>query len=386
MTSPPAPPPNDLRLVRGANDILVDHEGREYIDLFSANGTTWLGHANPAVAEAVARQCATLAIAGGASTEPLHAAAAALESVAGGALRFAALYSTGMEAAEFAIRAVRCLTGRSTVLGFAGCMHGKSMATAFLGWPSAFHSEIPGIRRLAFIPERAEAAVLASVADALRGGGVAAVFLEPILASAGGHRPSPAFVRDLARLCREAGTLLVLDEIVTGLYRTGEAFYHHALQVEPDVLLVGKSLGNGFPVAAVMMAAGHRVTASMLPGSTYSGNPVAAAAASAALAEMERLPLRTMVEGIESAVRSTLDVEGVTLRGGGALWVLALPDPDAAAALVAGARGSGVLVTAVGRFVRLLPAATIVAGNLARACTILADEIARRNDRRHAGR
>jgi 4-aminobutyrate aminotransferase-like enzyme len=113
---------------------------------------------------------------------------------------------------------------------------------------------------------------------------------------------------------------------------------------------------------------------------------VAAAAASAALAEMERLPLRTMVEGIESAVRSTLDVEGVTLRGGGALWVLALPDPDAAAALVAGARGSGVLVTAVGRFVRLLPAATIVAGNLARACTILADEIARRNDRRHAGR
>jgi len=364
--------------------VLIDVEGREYIDLFSANGTAWLGHANPAVADAIARQSATLAIAGGAGTAVLERAAVALESAAGGPLRYAALYSTGMEASEFAIRAVRCLTRRPTVVGFAGCMHGKSMATALLGWPNSFCDDLPGLRRLAFIPERREDDVLASLAGALRGGDVAAVFLEPVLASAGGHRPSQAFVRELARLCRDAGTLLVFDEIVTGLYRTGSAFYHHALGVEPDVLLVGKALGNGFPVAAVMLAEPHRVTAAMLPGSTYSGNPVAAAAATAALDQMQRLDLPKKVAGIASTVQSTLEISGATLRGCGALWVLELSDADSAAALVAAVRERGVLVTAVGRFVRLLPAGTIVERNLQRACATLAEEITRLGAGRHA--
>jgi len=384
MTVPPQPAPRNPRLVRGTNDILVDAAGREYVDLFSANGTAWLGHANPAVADAIASQSATLAIAGGAGTAVLEQAGAALESVAGGKLRFAALYSTGMEAAEFAIRAVRGLTERPMVAGFAGCMHGKSLATAFLGWPNPFHDELPGLLRLAFVPDRREDEVLASVAHTLRGGDVAAVFLEPVLASAGGHRPSHGFVRELARLCRDAGTLLVLDEIVTGLYRTGSAFYHHALEVEPDVLLVGKALGNGFPVAAVMLAERHRVTAAMLPGSTYSGNPVAAAAAAAALGQMRRLDLPGRVAGIESVVRSTLEVAGATLRGCGALWVLELPDADSAAALVAAVRERGVLVTAVGRFVRLLPAGTIAEHNLRRACVALAEEITRLDAGRHA--
>ncbi|HEY2155728.1 MAG TPA: aminotransferase class III-fold pyridoxal phosphate-dependent enzyme, partial [Isosphaeraceae bacterium] len=123
-----------LRIARAEGDLLFDEEGRSYIDLFSAHGTTWLGHADRDVADAIARQLGRVWVTGGIETDVAAQARALVEGFFPPTHRLAALYSTGMEAAEFALRVARAATGRNGTVGFARSMHGKSLATAYLGW------------------------------------------------------------------------------------------------------------------------------------------------------------------------------------------------------------------------------------------------------------
>ena len=146
----------------------------------------------------------------------------------------------------------------------------------------------------------------------------------------------------------------------------------------PDVVLIGKALGNGFPVSGVVASRAYPVTKAMLPGSTFAGNPLAAAAVAASLARIRALDLPARVAAIEETIVASfgpLAATGVVLRGRGALWVLELPrgvgcrgdrHPDLPA------RGGG---RVRGRYLRILPAATIETGRLAAACTIVREEL-----------
>src|SRR5262249_42739023 len=144
-----------LLVARGVNDVVYDAEGNEYVDLFTGNGALLLGHVNPAVRDALRRQLDEVWIAGALKTPAYAAARAAVESYFHGTHRLAALYSTGMEAVEFALRVARAVTGRAGVVGFEGCMHGKSTATAFLGWPNDLVS-LPDFHRVPFPSDGAE--------------------------------------------------------------------------------------------------------------------------------------------------------------------------------------------------------------------------------------
>lgn len=367
-------------IIKGDNDILFDREGHRLIDLFSANGTTWLGHCNPSVVAAVGDQLQRVWITGGLGTAICEETKALIEAFFPPTHSVAGLYSTGMEAAEFAIRVARSATGRNGIVGFENSMHGKSMATAHLGWDNHDGLDLPCVHRLPFIPDSTEEYVLRRLEEALKGRSVSAVFVEAMQGTGGGHLASPQFCDATVRLCREYGALAVFDEVLTGFYRTGTAFLASRGAVFPDVVVIGKAMGNGFPVSGVVVRRDIPITPRMLPGSTFAGNPLAAAATAATLKEMKRLDLPAMVAGIERTVGEAfleLPNHGIAVRGKGAMWVLELPEPVDVLAAVAGIYNRGALVNFTGHFIRILPAVTIGLDNLATGCRIVRDELSR---------
>jgi acetylornithine/succinyldiaminopimelate/putrescine aminotransferase len=368
------------RIVRAENDRLFDADGRAYVDLFSAHGAAWLGHRPPAVEARLREQLARVWVLGRLPTPVLDEAAERLSSLFPRTHATCALYSTGMEAAEFALRLARVATGRREVVGFASSMHGKSRATAALGWDDPLGATLPDAHRLPFPSRTPEDGVLAALEERLATRRVAAVFVEPVQGSGGGHVASPEFLRAVARACAASGALLVFDEILTGLHRTGPRFCFDALGFVPDVVLVGKGLGSGFPVSAVVADVRHRIVPAMLPWSTFAGNPLAAAAVAATLEALPALDLPSRVRTIEAAIRdglAPLAGTGVELRGRGALQVLDLPEAAPVEAIVTRVFERGVALGFTGRQIRILPAATIDPGRLAAAVAVVADEVAK---------
>jgi len=374
------PEPGWPRILRGEDDTLVAEDGRRFIDLFSAHGAAWLGHANKTIGAAVAEQLERVWLTGGLPTRVAADARELIEAFFPPALRLAGLWSTGMEAAEFAIRVARVATGRRGLLGFAGSMHGKSLATALLGWDNRDGLCLPGLHRLPFPEAGREQDVLAAVERALSGEDISAVFLEPIQASHGGRALPAGFCREVARLARARGTLVVFDEILTGFHRTGPAFAFEDMNLLPDAVLIGKALGNGFPVSAVLLDRAHPVVPAMLPGSTYAGNPLASAAVCGTLREMRRLDLPARVAAIAATVGAGLEDlrgAGIPVRGRGALWVLELPASRDAEEAVLDIYRWGVCVGHAGRYIRLLPPATIGRERLAQAVGVVRGEVRR---------
>ena len=369
----PARLEDGLRVARGDNDILILEDGSRYIDMFCGSGTVFLGHANPQIAAAIERQIRTVWITGALQTAVREQAAALVERMFPSNYRLAGFYSTGMEAAEFALRACRALTGRRGFIGFENGMHGKSLATAYLGWANEYLT-LPDVARLPYVPKWPQERILAEIEQRLADRSVAAVFIEPFQGSGGGHLASREFFHSLSALCAAHGTLLVVDEIFTGFHRTGTAFLHQHLGISPDIVLVGKAMGNGFPVSGVVLDRRHTITGRMLPGSTYAGNALASAAVAATLTQMNGFRIDDAVATIERSIAAGLEPlrdAGVAVRGKGALWVLELPPQlntqEIAGRIIAG----GVVVSIVGSYIRLLPPATVTAAHLQQACTIV---------------
>jgi acetylornithine/succinyldiaminopimelate/putrescine aminotransferase len=362
------------RIVSASNDVLIDDTGHRLIDMFSANGAALLGHAHPAIAAGVRAQLDSVWLTGGLPTPVLDVARTAIEALLPEPLCFGGLYSTGMEAAEFAMRIARVHTGRDHFLGFGQSMHGKSAWTAALGWANAPAS--PQIHRLPAWYSVSRGTLLGEVERCLSLQPVAAVFLEPVLGSGGGHVAPAALCADLADLCRRHGSLLVADEILCGLYRSGPLFAFANAGLAPDVVLLGKALGNGFPVSAVALRRDIDITPAMLPGSTYAGNPLAAAAVVATLEQMRLADVQARVAAIERQVESLrAALPGLPLRGRGALWLFELPGAARAQQVVRALYRRGVFANCAAHYLRWMPAATITPDHLRQACEALVEAL-----------
>ncbi|TFG38568.1 MAG: aminotransferase class III-fold pyridoxal phosphate-dependent enzyme [Syntrophobacterales bacterium] len=367
-------------IVSGNNDILLDANGHSCIDLFTGHGTVWLGHAHPQITTAVTDQLSKVWNTGGLTTSIASEARTLIESFFPSSHYLAALYSTGMEASEFALRMARSTTKKSGAIRFARNLHGKSLATAQLGWDNGSPPLLPGFHRLPFLPTVTEAEALKRLERTLSNGNISAVFIEPIQGSGGGHSASPHFYDSVLRQCRAHGALSIFDEILTGFYRTGLPFFFSQLMETPDIILVGKAMSNGFPASGVMVNREYPLHSDMLPGSTYAGNPLAAAAITATLRQMRALDMPgqvTTLEEIITAALSVLDALGIALRGKGALWVIELPPHLDVHRIAAGLYRRGVLVSYTVNQLRILPAATIEPDNLKHACAIIVDELTR---------
>jgi acetylornithine aminotransferase len=281
-----------LALARGQGCRVWDADGREYTDMFAGIAVSSLGHAHPAVTEAVSRQVATLAHT---SNLFLHEAEVALAErllslfgastpgSTGGRVFFA---NSGTEANEAAIKLVRRYQGpdRPVFVAAEDGFHGRTMGALALTGKSSIREPFgPFGFTVRFVPYGDAAALRAATRD-----DTAAVFLEPALGEGGVVPPPPGYLQAARDACDAAGALLVADEIQSGIGRTGAWFACQADGVTPDVLTLAKGLGGGLPIGACL-GFGDAGTAFRKGdhGSTFGGNPVACAAALAVLDTIE---------------------------------------------------------------------------------------------------
>ncbi|MDE2874265.1 MAG: acetylornithine/succinylornithine family transaminase [Gemmatimonadota bacterium] len=288
-------PKRDITIVKGRGAEVWDDRGRRYIDCVAGIGVASVGHANPAVAEAVAEQARTLVTCPGIFYNDTRARLLEkLAAIAPGGLSRGFLCNSGAEAVEAAIKFARLTTGRTGIVSAMRGFHGRTLgalsATHKEAYRDAFRPLVPDFSFVPFNnPERLRGAV---------GEDTAAVLIEPVQGE-GGIRPATVeFLEAARKVCDETGALLVFDEIQTGFCRTGRMFACERYGVVPDMLCLAKAIAGGVPLGAVL--ADDRV---QVPpgkhGTTYGGNPLACAAALAAIGFMEgeRLAERAEVLG-----------------------------------------------------------------------------------------
>lgn len=360
-----------VELVSGSGTRVTDSAGATYVDLFSGIAVNALGHAHPAVVEAVSSQIATL---GHVSNIYIHPTVVALAerlatALDAGAPVRAMFCNSGTEANEAAFKIAR-LTGRGRVLAAERGFHGRTMgALSITGQPdkrAPFEPMPPGAE---FFPY-GDIDGLRSVVEAGDPRDVAAIFVEPIQGEAGVHTPPEGYLLDVRRLCDEYGILLVCDEVQTGIGRTGAMFASRAAGVVPDVVTLAKGLGGGLPIGAVLgVGAAGELLAPGQHGSTFGGNPVSAAAGLAVLDTIaaEHLDHHAFRLGrLMTAEVEMLDHPLVsTVRGRGLLLGIELTSP-VAARVVDEARDAGYLVGTAGpAVVRLAPPLVVTESEIA---------------------
>jgi acetylornithine/N-succinyldiaminopimelate aminotransferase len=348
-----------IALARGEGAYVWDAESRRYLDLLSGIAVNALGHAHPAIVEAVSAQIATLAhVSNFYSHRPgLELAEALLDLMAtDGRVLFC---NSGAEANETAFKIAR-RTGRSNVVAAQGAFHGRTMgALTLTGQPpkrDPFSPLVPGVTHVPF-----------GDVDALREAvdrDTAAVFLEPILGEGGVVPAPPGYLRAAREITADAGALLVLDEVQTGIGRTGTWFAYQQAGITPDVVTLAKGLGGGLPIGACV---GVGPAAALLRpgdhGTTFGGNPVCCAAALAVIRTIAADGLMEHAATLGKELTAGIEaVDGVDhVRGAGLLLGVVLRDRQAAA-VSDRAREAGFLVNAVAAdTVRLAPPLVLTA-------------------------
>lgn len=294
-------PKRDVVITRGEGALLWDDRGNQYIDCTAGVGVASVGHANPAVAEAVSRQAGILMTCPGIFYNDVRAALMAkLAAVTPEGLERAFLCNSGTEAVEAAIKFARLSTARQKVVSVMRGFHGRTLGalSATFKYRDEFEPLIPGH---VFVP-------LNNVdkLDAALDGETACLILE-LVQGEGGVRPAEVdYVRRARELCTERGILLVIDEIQTGLGRCGALFASELYDVRPDMMTLAKALGGGLPIGAVMCSEEVQPAVGK-HGSTFGGNPLACAAANAALDYMIEHDLAKLARDNGAYLRGLLE-------------------------------------------------------------------------------
>ena len=351
--------------VRGEGCHVWDADGRRHLDLLAGIAVNALGHAHPTVLAAVTGQIATLGHVSNFFATPAQVALATrLAGLTGDPDAKVFFTNSGTEANEAAFKLTR-MTGRTKIVSTEGAFHGRSMGALAITHNPKYRAPfepLPG--DVTFVPYGDVEALAAAVDDT-----VAAVVLEPIQGENGVIVPPAGYLARARELCDAAGALLWVDEVQTGMGRTGSWFVHTAQGVRADVVTVAKGLGNGFPVGACI-ATGRAATL-LQPGShgsTFGGNPVAAIAGLAVMNVIERDGLlehvTAMGEHLETAVMALGHPLVAEVRGRGLLRGIVLTS-DVAPAVVDAALEAGFVINAPRPHVlRIAPPLVVTAAQL----------------------
>jgi len=346
-----------VALSGGDGAVVTDVDGKAYLDLLGGIAVNVLGHRHPAVIEAVTHQMSTLGHTSNLyASEPGIALAEELVALLGADTPTRVFFcNSGAEANEAAFKISR-LTGRTKLVAAQSAFHGRTMgALALTGQPAkqAPFEPLPG--EVTHVPYGDADALAAAVGD-----DTAAVFLEPIMGEGGVVVPPEGYLVTARDITARHGALLVLDEVQTGMGRTGAFFAHQHHGITPDVVTMAKGLGGGLPIGACLAVgpAADLLTPG-LHGSTFGGNPICTAAALAVLRVLAAEDLVRHAEVLGKAVRHGIETLGHPLidhvRGRGLLLGIALTAPRAKEAEAA-ARDAGFLINAAAPdVIRLAP-------------------------------
>ena len=354
----------DLTIVRGDGCRVWDADGHEYLDFGGGIAVVSLGHCHPAPLAAAKAQLERLwHVSNLYRTEPAEELAAALSARFGGAQTF--FCNSGAEAVEAALKYARKATGKPGVVALEGGFHGRTLgALSVTGQPAKREPFAPLVSGVRFIPPNDVDSLVAAVDDA-----VGLILLEPILGEGGVLPLEPDFVEAASEL----PPLLGLDEVQTGVGRTGSFFAFEQLGVRPDLVTLAKGLANGLPIGALLVAdSADRAFVPGDHGSTFGGNPVSAAAAGAVVEAIDDELLANVGERAGELTARLAELPGVeSVRGRGLLIGVETAAP--AADVVAAAREKGLLVLTAGEnVVRLAPPLTVGPDEVAAALEILA--------------
>ena len=315
---------SELAIERGRGATLTDFDGRTYLDLNAGVSVASLGHCHPRYVSALTAQLEAVTV--GSFTSRARAELVRLiAELAPGRLTRSQFFSGGAEAVEAAIRLARSYTKRTDIIGFSGGFHGKTagvLPLSDVAWkqavgplPTGYHIA-PYADPTRFAGSEAECAdaaiaALRALIEQQANGRPAAIIMEPIQGTAGNIVPPRGFLARVGEVAHEYGALLIADEMITGFGRTGVMFGCNHDQVTPDIMTMGKGMGGGFPVSALIstdeIVAAEPFSLPSASSSSYGGNPLASAAA--------LVTIQTIVaEGlVENAARvGGLFIDGLT--------------------------------------------------------------------------
>jgi acetylornithine/N-succinyldiaminopimelate aminotransferase len=376
--------PLGIVVARARGTTVWDTDGRPYLDLLGGMGVANVGHAHPAVVQAIAAQSAAylhVGVYGELVQQPQVELAQRLAQIAPGDRTVVYFTNSGTEAVEGALKTARKATGRTRLIAFEGAFHGDTFGALSVGgnplYRRPFEPLLPGVEWLPF----GDIAALARI-DAT----VAAVIVEPIQGEGGVRIPDGSFLPALRRRCSEVGALLIADEVITGFGRTGELFACTHWQLVPDILVLAKALGGGMPLGAFVGRPAVMQTLSHDPPlahvTTFGGHPVSCAAGCAALDVIVRERLAERAVHVGGAWLADLQALAFGVlraaRGRGLLMALEFATPEATRRFVAYCFAHGLILNWTlhrDTVVRLAPPLTITAEEVARATAIIADAL-----------
>ncbi|MCZ7569776.1 MAG: acetylornithine/succinylornithine family transaminase [Ardenticatenaceae bacterium] len=360
-------------IVRGEGAYLWDSEGRRYIDCVGGIGSMNVGHANPFVADAICRQARTLMSAPEMFYNDVRAVLVErLVQLVSADLDRVFLCNSGTEAIEAAIKFARMATHRPNIVATTHAFHGRTMGALSATWKAQYREPfeplVPGFTRVPFNDSEQLAAAIDDQ--------TAAIVLEPVQGQGGIHPVTREFIETTAATARQHGALLILDEVQTGFGRTGKMFAFEHWAIEPDLLCVAKSIAGGVPMGAVLVNARIESFPAGSHGSTFGGNPLACAAALAALdfIESQRLPERaaTLGEHFQNALREIASPRIREVRGLGLMIGVELHEK--AGPYLSRLQEAGILAANAGEEVlRFLPPLVIEREDLDRVVAVLAE-------------
>ena len=347
-----------ITLKSGKGLVVTDTSGKRYLDFLGGIATNVLGHAHPVIVRAVSKQIATLGHVSNFYSHPSGIALAAkLQELTGDNTARVFLCNSGAEANEAALKLSR-KTGRSKIVATTGSFHGRTMGALSLTGQSSkrnpFKPLLKGVKHVAF-------GNIAQMRKAVSKK-TAMVIVEPIMGEAGVIVPAFGYLKELRDICNQHGVLLVFDCVQTGVGRTGTWFGYEEEKIRPDVITLAKGLGGGLPLGAMITLGSN--SPKFAPGdhgTTFGGNPVAAAAGLAAIEFISKNRLMLAAKSFEKRLKIKLGaVRGVTeVRGRGLLIGIGL-DGGYAKALAAKLSDRGILVNAPNEdTIRIAPALTV---------------------------
>ncbi|MDQ6716559.1 MAG: acetylornithine transaminase [Actinomycetota bacterium] len=339
-------------LSHGDGCYVIDVDGKRYLDLLGGIAVNTLGHGHPALLDAIAKQSSQLIhISNFFTSEPqVELAERLIEICRAPEGSGVFLCNSGAEALEAAIKLTR-RTGRSRIIAARNAFHGRTTGALALTWKEAYRAPfeplLPGVQHVAYNDHEGLLTAVEAAGDDL-----AAIILEPIQGEAGVIPADPAYLRRARDLTSQAGALLVLDEVQTGMGRTGSWLAHHATDVVPDAVTLAKGLAGGVPIGA-LVTYGPEVTRLLgagQHGSTFGGNPLACAAGLATIRTIEADGLlghaASLGEHLVAAITGVGHPRVAGTRGTGLLLAVCLTE-SVAASVMALAREAGFLVNAV---------------------------------------
>ncbi len=365
--------------------MLWDISGKEYIDCMGAYGVALIGHSHPRVVQAIKDQAERLISCHGTYYNDIRSEfLSKLTSVTPKGINKAFLSSSGAEAVECAIKLARKNTGKTEIISMMGAFHGKSMGALSATWRERYRQPfeplVPGFK---FVPFGRAEAVREAITD-----DTAAVITEPIQGEGGIKVPPEGFLKEVREICTQKNTLLVVDEIQTGFGRTGRFFACEHEGIIPDIMCIAKAVAGGFPMG-ITVAREDIMSSFGLGdhGSTFGGNPLACAAASATIDVLieENLPERAETLGnyFKEILNGISEEHKIIRESRGLGMMLAMESRFDVLNMILDLIDKGVLVIDAGRnILRFLPPLVITKEQIAQALELLESVVRDEEERR----